>query len=309
MLKDSLHLHFIVMLWGFTAIVGKQSALDSTVLVFYRTLFAALALLVIILLLKKRNPVPAKAKRQMIFTGFIVSLHWIMFFGSAKIANVNICLVGMATTTLFTAFLEPLIMKSKLKWYEILLGVVVVSGIFIIFMSDDIATSQDILGFIVALGSAFLAALFSILNKRFAGKYNPMPITYYEMIGACLCAVLLIPIYIQVMGYEWTWMAQSISDKVIYLLPSSASDWTAILFLSLICSVYAFYFSVEILKRMSAFNVNLTINMEPIYGIILAYFFLKEQMTSTFYFGGAVILLAVASYPTLEKRFGKKESI
>lgn len=292
MFKDYLHLHFIVVLWGFTAIIGKFVALDSTVLVFYRTGLAALALLIVLMISRKQTKVSAKAKVKMLLTGCIVSVHWILFFASAQVSKVSICLVGMATTTLFTALLEPLIMKTKLKWYEIFLGVLVISGLYTIYISEY----QYSWGLFLALGAAFLAALFSIINKKFAGSYQPLPITFYEMLGAALCSLILIPIYM------------SVYDLDLALYPTSLVDWGGVLFLSLICTVYAFYFSVEILKRLTAFNVNLIINLEPVYGIILAYLIFgeAEKMTTSFYFGSAIILLAVASYPLFVKKFEKQ---
>lgn len=308
MFKDYLHLHFIVLLWGFTAIIGKAMELDSIVLVFYRTLIAAVALWAVILITKRQNKVSRQAKVKMLLTGFIVSLHWILFFASAQISKVSICLVGMATTTLFTAFLEPMIMKTRLKWYEILLGVMVIAGLYTIYQSEY----QYSAGLLLALGSAFLAALFSIINKKFTNSYGPLPITLFEMIGACVCTLLLIPVYVIIFDLEVGVFAHQLVGDVtegVFLIPTTLEDWGGLLFLSLICTVYAFYFSVEILKRLSAFNVNLIINLEPVYGIILAYFYFgkAEKMTDTFYLGGAIILLAVGIYPILEKKFGKKE--
>ena len=295
MFKDHLHLHFIVLLWGFTAIIGKDVSLDSTVLVFYRTLIASAALFLLIVLLKKQTKVSVQARVKMLLTGCVVSFHWILFFASAQVSKVSICLVGMATTTLFTAFLEPLILKSKIKWYEVLLGVMVLGGLYTIYQSEY----QYSWGLFLALGSAFLAALFSIINKKFTSSYSPLPITYHEMVGACLCSLLIIPIYAQLF------------DLDIAYYPTDLKDWMGISFLSLVCTVYAFYFSVEILKRMSAFNVNLIINLEPVYGMIIAYLYFGdvEKMSDDFYIGAAIILVAVASYPILEKRFAKKITV
>lgn len=291
MFKDYLQLHFVVLLWGFTAIIGKEISLDSLELVFYRTLIASIGFGAIILFVKKRLKAwpSKKAILQFLANGILVGLHWVLFFLAAKVSKVSICLAGMATVTLFTAFLEPLIMKSRVKWYEIFLGLIVIIGLYTIFQFEY----DHALGLVIALGSAFLAALFSVINKRFSSYQMPLKISFVEMIGACLSVAILIPIY-----------AYYTPDLKHSLIPTP-EDWGYLMILGLVCTVYAFYFSLKILEKLSAFNVNLTINLEPVYGIIIAFLVYgeAERMSNGFYVGAGIILLAVLVYPVLDKYF------
>lgn len=292
MLKDYLQLHFIVLLWGFTAIIGKEVSLDSLELVFYRTFIAAVGFGAIILYANSRRRSEWPSKRvllKFLANGVLVGLHWVLFFAAAKVSKVSICLAGMATVTLFTAFLEPMIMKTKLKWYEIWLGVAVIAGLYTIFQFEY----DHALGLFIALGSAFLAALFSVFNKQFSEHKMPLKISFIEMVGACASVVLILPVY---MHYT--------PDLPHTLVPTLA-DWGYILILALVCTVYAFYFSVKVLEKLTAFNVNLTINLEPVYGIFIAFLVYgeAEKMTPGFYAGTSIILFSVLLYPVLDRKF------
>ena len=293
-MKDQVKLHFIVFIWGFTAILGKEISLPAVEVVFYRTLVAALAILVFLLILKRKILFHPRAILMFVGTGLLVGAHWITFFASARISKISICLAGMATMSLFTALLEPLFNKSKIKWYEIILGIIVVLGLITIFQFE----LEHIEGLLMALFSAFLAAIFSIFNARFTKTYSPMAITFYEMLGACLFTVLFFPIYTQYYA----------SNGELNLLPKEL-DYIYIALLAIVCTVYAFYASVEIMKRISAYNVNLTTNLEPVYGILLAFFIYgeAEKMSGGFYFGTLLILTSVLLYPWLDKKMGKWE--
>nr|MBX2843121.1 DMT family transporter [Flammeovirgaceae bacterium] len=288
MFKDQLKLHFIVFIWGFTSILGNEISVPAVEVVFYRTLVSSLALAAIIFLLKKKFTLKWRVILNFILTGVLVGAHWILFFASAKISKISICLAGMATTTLFTAFLEPVIKKSKTKWYEVLLGLVIISGLYTIFHFEF----NHVLGLSLALVSAFLAAWFSILNSQYTKVYDPVIITFYEMVGACLCCILFFPIY--QITFATNGEIQLFLDQM---------DWINLLILSIVCTVYAFYAGIEIMKRVSAFNVNLTVNLEPVYGIIMAVILYgeKEQMSGGFYLGTLIILISVLIYPYLDK--------
>jgi len=210
-----------------------------------------------------------------------------------KVSKISICLAGMATCSLFTAFLEPLINRSKIKWYEVLLGMIVIGGLYTIFHFEF----DHVLGLSLALCSAFLASVFSILNSRFTKVESPMFITFYEMIGACAFCTLFFPLY-----------KVTLAEGNALQLALTPIDILYIVILSLVCTVFAFYVSVEIMKRISAFNVNLTINLEPVYGIVLAFaiFGEKEKMSVGFYIGTLVILMAVLSYPLLDKYLSRR---
>jgi drug/metabolite transporter (DMT)-like permease len=188
----------------------------------------------------------------------------------------------MATTSLWTAFVDPLINRTKVKPYEVALGVLVISGLLVIFQFED----GYWLGLTMALVSALLGAFFSVLNGQLTRRHSPYQITFYEMGAASLVALLFLPIYSYLDGsaIQWTW---------------KGLDWLWLLILGGICTVYAFSVSVDLMKRLPVFSINLTINLEPVYGILLAVaiFGEKEKMTQEFYWGTGIILVSVLIYP------------
>ncbi|MDH5474982.1 MAG: DMT family transporter [Cyclobacteriaceae bacterium] len=296
MLRDYIHLHFLVLIWGFTAILGLLITIPAVEVVFYRTLIAAITIGVWIFIIKKRTSQPNyKSIIKILLTGLIIAGHWILFFWSAKVSNASVCLAGLSTTTLWTSFIEPMIFKRKIKFYEVLLGLVIISGLYVIFRFEF----NHQLGLIMGIGSALLAALFSVINGKFAKKHDPYHITFYEMLGACIGTALFLPFY---MSY--------FSENGQLQLGLDWNDFSYLLILSLVCTVYAFSASVELLKRITVFMSNLTINLEPVYGIILALLFFgeKEKMGSGFYLGTSIIVIAILSYPLLNRVFRKKRS-
>jgi len=282
--KDYLLLHFIVLIWGVTSILGLLISLPSLELVFYRTLLAAIGVAVLMGIRKESLRVAPMDLLKIIGVGVLISLHWIFFFWSAKVSTASVCLAGMATTSLWTSFLDPLINKKRIKPFEVALGLLVISGLLVIFQFEN----GYWLGLFMALAAAFLSALFSILNGRLTFRYSPYQITFYEMAAASLVALLFLPLYSYIDGtaIQWTW---------------KGLDWFWILILAGICTVYAFSASVELMKRLSVFSINLTINLEPVYGILLAVLIFgeKEKMTQQFYLGTGIIFISVLIYPVL----------
>ena len=282
--KDYLLLHFIVLIWGITSILGLLISLPSLELVFYRTLLAAIGVGILMGLRKESLRVAPLDLLKIIGVGVLISLHWIFFFWSAKVSTASVCLAGMATTSLWTSFLDPLINKKRIKPFEVALGLLVISGLLVIFQFEN----GYWLGLFMALAAAFLSALFSILNGRLTFRYSPYQITFYEMAAASLVALLFLPLYSYIDGtaIQWTW---------------KGLDWFWILILAGICTVYAFSVSVELMKRLSVFSINLTINLEPVYGILLAVLIFgeKEKMTQQFYLGTGIIFISVLIYPVL----------
>lgn len=288
MFKYHLKLHFIVFLWGFTAILGKLITIPSIELVFWRTLFAAVSLFFLMLLLGKKPAREMKAIKALFLTGFIVALHWITFFASVQLSKVSICLAGLSTTTLFTAVLDPLINRRPIKWYEIALGVVAIIGLYTIFQFEV----DHALGLSLGLLAALLGALFSVLNAKHRRRYDSFSITLYEMIGGFVCTALVVPFYHLIFGGQFS-------------LPAfpTLMDTTWILVLAIVCTVYAFYECIKLLEKLSVFYINLTINLEPIYGILLAFLIFREneQMTTGFYVGTLLILVSVLVYPLIQR--------
>jgi len=283
-LKDYLLLHFIVLIWGFTAILGLLISLPPLELVFYRTLLATVGVAVVIGFRKESLKIAPRELLKIAGVGVLISLHWIFFFWSAKVSTASVCLAGMATTSLWTAFVDPLINRKRVKFYEVALGLLVISGLLVIFQFEN----GYWLGLSMALVAALLSALFSVLNGRLTLRHSPYQITFYEMGAASLVALLFLPIYSYLDGsaIQWTW---------------KGLDWLWLLILGGICTVYAFSVSVDLMKRLPVFSINLTINLEPVYGILLAVaiFGEKEKMTPQFYLGTLIILVSVLIYPVL----------
>jgi drug/metabolite transporter (DMT)-like permease len=285
-IRDYFMLHFIVLIWGFTAILGLLISLPSLELVFYRTLIAAVGMVAVCFFRKKPLLVSWPAMLKITGVGVLISLHWIFFFWSAKLSTASVCLAGMATTSLWTAFVDPFVNRTKIKWYEVALGLLVISGLLVIFQFE----SGYWIGLAMALVSAFLGALFSVLNGRLTRKHSPYQITFYEMAAACVFAFAFMPVY-----------AAFLTEGQPLQLGWKGSDWLWLLILGGVCTVYAFSVSVELMKRLSVFTINLTVNLEPVYGIVLAVLIFgeSEKMTPQFYLGTLIILVSVLLYPLL----------
>ena len=285
-LKDYLLLHFIVLIWGVTAILGLLISLPSLELVFYRTLIATIGVAVVMGFRRESVVISLPDLLKISGVGILISLHWIFFFWSARLSTASVCLAGIATTSLWTAFLDPIINRTKIKWYEVALGLLVISGLLVIFQFE----TGYWLGLTMALISASLSALFSVFNGRLTFRHSPYKITFYEMGAACLFALLFMPVYAEFLSengsIKWSW---------------SGLDWFWLFILGGVCTVYAFSVSVELMKRVSVFTVNLTINLEPVYGIVLAVLIFgeREKMTPQFYLGTLIILISVLLYPIL----------
>ncbi len=275
-LKSYLQLHFIVFIWGFTAILGELISIDALPLVWFRMTMAVFFIAIFIFYKKINVVVPRKVMFYFFLLGLVIALHWLTFFKAIKVSNVSVTLACLSTGAFFTSFLEPILHKRKIIWYEVFFGLIVIFGLYIIFKVEG----NFYLGIILALISAFLSALFSVMNSKFAKMYSPSVISFYELFGG----VLFFSIYLL--------FTQSFTADFFTLQPM---DWVYLLILSSICTAYAFIASVEVMKFISPYTVMLTINLEPIYGIILAILIFKdkEKMSPEFYFGALLILFTV----------------
>lgn len=289
--SDFLKLHFIVFLWGFSAILGKLVTIAALEMVWYRSIFAALGMGAVIYFSRGTFKVTRGDLWRLLAIGGIVSLHWIAFFGSARVSNVSVSLVGFATNSLWAALLEPWFNRTRIKKYELLLGLVVMTGLYIIFSFDF----EYKLGLLLGIFAGFTSALFSVFNSRMVRRNSARTITFYEMIGVVVVTGLLLP-FAGVAGV----------DLRLPLLPSGM-DLLYIAILAGVCSVYAYTVAVELMKRISVFMIQLTLNLEPVYGIIMAViiFGQQEKMNLNFYIGTLVILSAVITYPLVKKRFDR----
>jgi drug/metabolite transporter (DMT)-like permease len=271
--KSYLHLHLIVFIWGFTAILGALISLDSLPLVWFRMSLAVFFIFLYIYWKKLPLKISRKHLIQFILAGFIIALHWFTFFKAIKVSNVSVTLACLSTGAFFTSFLEPILKGTKIVWYEVFLGLLVVLGLYIIFNVEG----NYKYGMILALTSAFLSALFAVINSKFVKNHDATIISFYELSGGVfLFSILLL------FGNQFSadFFRLSITD-LIYLM-----------ILGSICTAYAFIASTAVMKHLSAYTVMLTINLEPIYGIILAVILFKEKekMSPDFYLGALIIL-------------------
>lgn len=275
-LKNYLLLHLIVFIWGFTAILGALITIDAIPLVFFRMILAVLFIALYFLFKKKSFKVDVKGLTKFFFTGIIIALHWIFFFKAIKVSNVSVALVTMSTAAFFTSFIEPIFFKRKIKTLEIVLGVLVILGLYIIFNFE----SQYKLGILYALISSFLGSLFSVLNGLFIKKYDANRISFYQL----LFGTLFVSFYLLI--------TKSFTPS-FFSLP--ISDWLYLFVLSSICTAFAFIISVKIMKFLSPYTVILTNNLEPIYAIVLALIIFgdKEKMNPEFYLGACIVLSVV----------------
>tara|TARA_R110002072_G_scaffold236749_1_gene394275 strand:- start:8131 stop:9036 length:906 start_codon:yes stop_codon:yes gene_type:complete len=275
-LLNYLHLHFIVFIWGFTAVLGALITLEATPLVWYRMLIACGLIYLYVIWKKIKLKFKALTLLGFSIAGLIIALHWITFFAAIKASNVSVTLAVLSTGAFFTSLLEPLFYNRKIIWYEVLFGLFVILGLYIIF---DVET-HFFLGIVLALCSAFLSALFSVINGKFAVKYPATSISFWELLFGTLCITIFL---IVSNGFELSFF------KV------SKTDWLYLFILASACTAYAFIASVHVMKWIKPYTVMLTINLEPIYGIILALIILgdAEHMSNQFYYGALIILATV----------------
>ncbi|TPN85321.1 DMT family transporter [Aquimarina algicola] len=282
-LRNYLHLHFIVFIWGFTAILGELITIDALPLVWYRMLLASGFIFLYIFFKKIPLKVSKKSFLILLSAGVVIALHWITFFAAIKVSNVSITLAMLSTGAFFTSILEPVFYKRKLIWYEVFFGVLVILGLYIIFKVEG----DYFLGIIYALCSAFLSSVFSVINGKLAKQNDSSMISFYEL----LCGVGVITIYLLVR----TFIGTTIEGFSWSFFQLSTSDWLYLLVLASVCTAYAFIGSVQVMKYLSPYTVMLTINLEPVYGILLAYMIFgeEEKMSPQFYYGAIIILSTV----------------
>ncbi len=275
-LLNYLHLHFIVFIWGFTAVLGDLITIKAVPLVWHRMLLGAFFVLIYIKYKRGRLKVPLRTLIKFAFVGLLIALHWLAFFSAVKVSNVSITLAMMSTGAFFASLLEPLFFKRRIIKYEVIFGIIVIVGLYIIFKAE----SENIVGILLALLASFLGALFSIFNGMMVKNHNATVISFYEL----LFGVIFITLYIMFTG-----------GFTIAFFNLSGSDWTYIIILASVCTAYAFIASVHVMKWISPYTLMLTTNMEPVYGILLALLILgnKEYKSPTFYLGALIILITV----------------
>lgn len=271
-------LHIAVFLAGFTGVLGALIVLNEGLLVWYRIMITVVTLLVWLGWKKKITKISPASVWKLLGIGTIIALHWVCFYGSIKMANVSIGLICFASVGLFTALLEPLITRKKFSWTELGLGMISLLGIYLIFHFD----TRYRAGILTGIAAALLAALFSVLNKKHVKIAAPQTMMLYELSGGLLLLTLLMPLYLHFFPTD-------------YIFPSLA-DWGWLLVLSWLCTVLAMDLMLQSLQKVSAFTQNLSFNLEPVYGILLAFILFKENehLDSSFYTGFLLIGISVA---------------
>jgi drug/metabolite transporter (DMT)-like permease len=280
---DLLLLHAVVLIWGLTAVLGKGIDLPATILVAWRTGLAAVGLY-LWLRLKGRPLWPGRrAVCKMMAVGGLIGFHWFLFFLSGKLGPVSIALIGISTCSLWCALLEPLFIKGKrLHGLELWLALGIVAGAVVIGFGHPVAWPCLLTG----VAAALVAALFSFSNNRIVQGQDPLVMTLYEMIGACLLMTVV-----------------SLPQTAARWVPSGV-EWLWMVLLSQVCTVWAFSVYIGLLRRLSVYFVSMISNLEPVWGILLAWALLGEynELNGKFWIGAAIVLVCVAAYPILKRR-------
>jgi drug/metabolite transporter (DMT)-like permease len=289
-LGSYLNLHLIVFIWGFTAILGALISINADALVWYRMLFAGAFLFLFILFKKKSFVVPPKEFFKLVFVGFLIAVHWIFFFKAIHISNVSITLSVFSLGAFLAAILEPLFYGRKMLWYEVFFGLVIIAGLGIILQVE----MNYFEGMMYALASIIIGVLFTLMNGKLIEKNDSSVITFYEF----MAGVFFISIY---------FLFENKFNPEFFTLTSN--DWILLLILASVCTAYAFTASVKVMQKLSPYTIMLTTSLEPVYGIILAYFLLggKEKMSFGFYMGALLIVVTVILNGIVKHYFEDKE--
>lgn len=283
MKKAFIQLHIAVFLAGFTGILGKLITLNAGLLVWYRLLITSLSMWILFYFTKKLQRISWQDMLKLTGIGFLSAMHWVTFYGSIKDANVSVALVCFSSVGFFTALIEPFISRKKMNWVELLLGVLVIAGIYIIFQFDP----RYKRGILLGVSSAVLLAFVMIFFKGFVQRIKPETVLTYQLSGALVTLTLFMPFYLNQFPTQ-------------YIIPD-LEDWLWLLGLSWFCSVLAFQLTGHAIKRLTAFTVNLSFNLEPVYGIILAFAVFGEsrELSWSFFIGFALIAASLIIHTLL----------
>ncbi|RLD28244.1 MAG: EamA family transporter [Bacteroidetes bacterium] len=276
-LKNYLHLHLLVFIAGFTAILGELISINAVPLVWYRMVIATILMILFIKFRKINITINLKTFVKFSIAGIIIALHWIAFFESIKQSNISIALAMFSTGAFFAALIEPIFFKRKIIWYEILFGILIIFGVLLITKAE----LQYINGIVLGISAALFSTLFAVINGKFVKRYSASVISFYEFISG----IFFISIFIIFFGEGFSFQFFSLS----------VSDWTYLFILASICTAYAFIVAVHVMKYISPYTVVLSYNLEPVYGIVLAIILFpqKEKMSTEFYIGAVIIISTV----------------
>jgi drug/metabolite transporter (DMT)-like permease len=281
-------LHFIILLWGFTPVLGKLISLQALDLVFWRLTFSLLSLWIYLRYKGASLRITLKDLGHLLGWGAVVGIHWYCFYHAIKVSNVSIALAGFSTITLFASVLQPILLKKKFFWGDALYGLIIVAGLLVILQFEKFYA----LGIFYGILAAVTAAMFGIYNGKLIQKHEAGKITFYEFLGALITIIIF----------------QAFNGEIGNIRFPESADLVYLLILSLACTTLAFTLSVEILKKIDPLTVIITNNLEPIYGVVfsLLIFGESEMMSSGFYLGASLLLFAVFTYPFFKRKFFKE---
>jgi len=282
--KNLLILHFTVFIWGFTSILGALISISAVPLVWYRVLIAMVSLFLYFKFNKTAFKVTRNTFLKLFFTGALVGGHWILFFASIKLSTVPVTLVCLSSMTLFTAILEPLINKKRISKLEIVAGLLIITGIIVIFKFETRYTT----GIITGLTSALFASIFSIINSKQVKNHTPPVIAFYELTGA----------------FFWTTLYLFFFHEFNHAMFLKNADIGYLLLLGTICTSLAYVAGVSVMRELSAFRVALITNLEPVYGILMSFLFFGDmnKMTTGFWVGALIVLSTIFLFPVVRKQ-------
>ena len=284
--RAHLILHFTVLLWGTTAILGKSIHLAALPLVFYRVLIVT-TLMAGVLVVRR---VPFRVSRarllELVAAGLLVALHWVLFYGTIKRAGVTVAVLCLSTVTFFTALIEPFVFRRAVRRYELALGALVVVGVVLLLRAD---THADAIGYVMGIGSAFFSAAFGTWNGSIAGRERSERVTLYELGGATIGCGLAFPI---LGGFVAPWEV-------------GAHDWLLVLVLAVACTLLPWLWSLRVLKTLSPYTVAISISLEPVYSIVFAYLLwpAEERLSPRFYAGAAMLVGIIVANGALKNLF------
>jgi drug/metabolite transporter (DMT)-like permease len=291
--KAFLQIHFCVVLWGFTAILGKMISLPALPLVWWRLLIVVAALALVPRVWRGLRAMSPRLMLAYAGIGALVALHWLTFYGAIKLSNASVGATCIALGTVFVAMIEPWLARTRFSKRELALGILVLPGVVLVVGGVPQGMRA---GIAVGALSAFLVAIFGSLNKRLVEHGDPLTVTALELGAGALVLTALAPVMhmVPVLGESGAFAGD-------LLVVPSTRDTLLLLALSLACTLLPFTLSLVALRYMSAFAQQLAVNLEPVYAIVLAILLLGEQreLTAQFYFGVAIILAAVFVHPLL----------
>ena len=276
--KNHLHLHFLVFIAGFTAILGELITIQAIPLVWYRMTIAGILMFFFLRYKRIKLSIPLNVKIRFFLAGVVIALHWITFFAAIKTSNISITLAMFSTGAFFASLIEPLFYRRQIISYEIVFGLLIVIGVSMIVQIEG----EYFYGIILGTLSAFLSSLFAVMNGKFVQNYNALTISFYEFISGILFISIFL-LFDNENGFSSSFFNITFSDFIYLLILAS------------VCTAYAFIASVYVMKHITPFSVVLTYNLEPVYGMIMAFIIFpdKEKMPIVFYIGSSLIILTV----------------